>query len=263
MNNYSRLFVGALLITLGVVALRADEVLDALKGSCRISASTVSSRFDLRLERGQCADHRDCGDNETQEPVDAFTGISLADLQRDGAHIDAVLTAEAGTLTCSGSVHTSELSGSFTFVPSRAFVARMAELGITGLNSEKLEAYTLFRIEASWVQSLQRAGVEGITADNLIAMRIFKVEPDYVGSLVALGYPVPSAEKLIALKVQGVDTAEIKQVRALGFQPSLDELIQMRIFKITPEFIQRMRSKGLNDLTISKLVQIRIFKLDE
>ena len=36
-----------------------------------------------------------------------------------------------------------------------------------------------------------------------------------------------------------------------------------RIFHITPEFIQRMQGRGLKDLTIAKLVQIRIFKLDE
>ena len=85
--------------------------------------------------------------------------------------------------------------------------------------------------------------------------------PDYVQSLAALGYPAPSAEKLIALRVQGVNPDEIKQVKALGLQPSLDELIQMRIFKITPDFIQRMQAKGFNNLTIAKLVQIRIFKL--
>jgi len=44
---------------------------------------------------------------------------------------------------------------------------------------------------------------------------------------------------------------------------SADELIQIRIFKITPEFIRRMQDRGLKDLTIAKLVQIKIFKLDE
>ena len=37
----------------------------------------------------------------------------------------------------------------------------------------------------------------------------------------------------------------------------------MRIFKITPEFIHHMQDRGLNNLTIAKLVQIRIFKLAE
>jgi len=180
-----------------------------------------------------------------------------------GAHIDAVLTAEAGRLSCSGTIHDSKLTGEFTFEPHRAFVEQMKALGITGLNSESWKAYTLFRIEASWVQSLQRAGVTGIDASNLIAMRIFKVDADYVQRLTSLGYPNLPAEKLIAMSIHGVDTADIKQVRAMGYQPNVDELIQMRIFKVTPDFIQRMQAKGFNNLTIRKLVQLRIFKLDE
>jgi hypothetical protein len=260
MNN-RRVFFGALLVVLVAASLRADEMLDSLTGSCRIRASTESSGYELKLTRGECAGGKDCNNTQTQEPLDAFTGITLSDLRREGAHLDAVLTAEAGTLRCSGSVHDSELTGSFTFEPNKAFVARMRELGITGLDSEKLQAYALFHITRDWVVSLQKAGVTDIDASNLIALRIFKVTPDYVQSLAALGYPAPSAEKLIALRVQGVNPDEIKQVRALGLQPSLDELIQMRIFKITPDFIQRMRAKGFNNLTIAKLVQIRIFKL--
>jgi hypothetical protein len=61
--------------------------------------------------------------------------------------------------------------------------------------------------------------------------------------------------------VQGVDAAEVREIRALGYQPTFDELIQIRIFKITPDFIRHMEARGLKDLTIAKLVQIRIFKL--
>jgi hypothetical protein len=98
---------------------------------------------------------------------------------------------------------------------------------------------------------------------NLIALRIFHADADYVHSLNALGYPAPDAGKLITLRVHRVDAEEVKQIRALGYQPTLDELIQMRIFKITPDFIRRMQTRGFNDLTISKLVQIRIFNLAE
>ena len=257
------LFFGTLLIALGIVSLQADEILNSLKGTCTITASTEANRFDLRLERSPCVDPRHCGDNNMQQPLDAFAGFSLADLRRDGAHVDAVLTAEAGRLTCSGSIHDSTLTGDFTFEPNRAFVERMKELGITGLDSEKLEAYTLFHIEASWVRSLQQAGVTGIDASNLIAMKIFKVNAGYVQSLASLGYPNLSAEKLIAMSIHGVNTDDIKQIRAMGYQPNTDELVQMRIFKVTPEFIHHMQAKGFSNLTISKLVQIRIFKLDE
>jgi len=254
---------GVFLILLGIASLRADEVLQSLKGRCSIRTSTRGDKLELRLERGDCVDDRDCRDTRTQEAQDAFTGFSMADLNREGARAEAVLKAPAGTLTCSGMIHNSELSGDFTFEPNKEFVERMRGLGIRGLDSEKLEVYTLFHIEAGWVQSLQTAGVTGIDASNLIAMKIFHVDSEYVHSLNSLGYATPDAQKLIALKVQKVDPAEVREIRALGYQPTLDELIQMRIFKVTPEFIQRMKARGFEDLTISKLVKIRIFKLDE
>ena len=105
--------------------------------------------------------------------------------------------------------------------------------------------------------------MSGLDSGNLIALRIFHVDTDYVRSLNALGYATPDAGKLVALRVQHVNPEEVKQIRAMGYQPTLDELIQMRIFKVTPDFIHRMQARGLDDLTISKLVQIRIFHLAE
>ena len=265
--NSRRVLFGAALVALVAVSLRADETLDSLTGTCRIRALTESSKFELSMhretDRGDCDSGKHCNTSNMDEAVDAFTGITFSDLHREGAHLDAVLTAEAGTLRCSGKVHDSELTGSFTFEPNKAFVARMHELGITGLDSDKLEVYALFHIETSWVVALQKAGVTGIDASNLIALHIFNVTPEYVQGLAALGYSVPSAEKLIGLKVQGVNPTEIKQIQAMGYHPSIDELVQMRIFKVTPDFIQRMKAKGFDNLTIAKLVQIRIFKIAE
>jgi hypothetical protein len=254
---------GVLLILIGIASMRADELLQSLKGYCTITMSTKPNSFEVELNRGECDGKRDCHNSNMQEPENAFQGLSPADLSHEGKQVEAVLRAEAGTLTCRGSIHNSELKGDFVFEPSAAFVARMKELGITGLDSQKLEAYTLFHIEAKWVQELETAGVTGIDAGNLIALKIFKVDAAYVRSLNDLGYATPTAGKLIALKVQNVDPAEVRELQAMGYKPTLDELVQMRIFKVTPEFIRQMQSKGFNNLTISKLVQIRIFKLDE
>ena len=263
--NTRRALLSAALIVLMAASLRADEMFDELTGSCRIRISEKPGGFELKFERGNCEGEGggNCDNTETREPLDAFTGITVADLGREGAHLDAVLTAEAGTLRCSGTVHAAELVGAFTFEPDKAFIDRMREVGITGIDPRKLEAYAIFRVTRDWVVSLQKAGVTGIDADNLIALRIFGVDADYVHSLGALGYPPPPAEKLIALRVQGVNPAEVRRVQAMGYHPSLDELIQMRIFKVTPDFIGRMKAKGFDNLTIARLVQIRIFKLAE
>lgn len=259
----SAVVLTALLAASTGLFLQAEQQLRTLNGSCSVAATANAAEVDLRLETSGCGGNEHCGFTNTNEPLSAFLGFTLADLRREGAHVDAVLRAEAGTLTCSGAVHDGRLSGAFNFVPDPAFVDRMLQMGYRDLDEEKLQAYTLFRIGLDWVRSLQTAGVSGMDSGNLIALRIFHADTDYIHSLNALGYPTPDAEKLIALRVQRVDTEEVKQIRALGYQPTLDELIEMRIFHITPDFIHRMQARGFNQLTISKLVQIRIFNLAE
>jgi len=234
-----------------------------LHAKCEISASTDAGKLSLHVFDHDCPGDQHCGSNFNSESMNRFTGITPADLARDGAHLTATLAAEAGTFTCTGTVHEQALYGDGLFTPDSAFVDRMAKLGFTGYDSQKLQAYAFLDVTSEFARSLQQANIKGITTDNLIALRIFKIDPTYAQNFVSMGYEQPDADKLIGLKVQGVNADEVKQIRALGFQPSLDELIQIRIFKITPDFVQRMQDRGFKNLTIAKLVQIRIFKLAE
>ena len=246
------------------IALHAAS-LAPLHADCSIGASEDHDRFSLHIDKkGECDDGgRHCGSSFSNESTSRFTGITLADLNREGANLTAILAAEAGTFTCSGTIRNGELTGASVFTPDAAFVEKMDRMGFTGLDSEKLEAYAFIGVDSTFAQSMKQTGVRGITIDNLIALRIFNVNPEYIHGITSLGYEMPDADQLIGLKVQGVNAEEVRQIRALGYQPTLDELIQIRIFKITPDFIQRMQQRGLKDLTIAKLVQIRIFKLDE
>ena len=234
-----------------------------LHANCSIGVSEDPGKLSLQIDKGECEGERHCGNNFSNESMTRFTGITLADLGRDGANLTATLAAEAGTFTCSGTVRNAELEGKAVFTPDDAFVEKMGRMGFTGYDSEKLMAYAFIGVDSGWAESMQHTGVRGITVDNLLALKIFKVNPEYVYGITTLGYDLPNADQLVGLKVQGVNAEEVRQIRALGFQPTIDELVQIRIFHITPEFIQRMQGRGLKDLTIAKLVQIRIFKLDE
>jgi len=234
-----------------------------LRAKCEITTSTDAGKLSLRVIDRDCPSDQHCGSHFNSDLMNRFTGITTADLARDGAHITATLAGEAGTFTCTGAVHNEALYGDALFTPDAAFVDRMGKLGFTGYDSQKLQAYTLLDVTSEFARSLQQANIKGVTTDNLIALRIFKIDPAYAQSFVSMGYEQPDADKLIGLKVQGVNGEEVRQIRALGLKPTLDELIQIRIFKITPDFVHRMQDRGLKDLTIAKLVQIRIFKLDE
>jgi hypothetical protein len=250
-------------LSIGTIALSA-QTLVPLRSKCSISRSKDVEKFSLRVfDDESCSGDRHCGSNFDTPLMSRFTGVTPADLDRDGTRLTAVLTDEAGTFTCTGNVHDGELYGDAVFTPDPAFVDRMAKLGFTGYDAEKLRACTLLNVTSEYARSLQQAHIEGITTDNLIALRIFKVDPAYSQAFVSMGYAQPDAEKLIALKVQGVNAEEVREIRALGYQPSIDELIQIRIFHITPDFIHRMQDRGFKNLTIAKLVQIRIFKLAE
>jgi len=254
-----------LLCLAGSRLFSAEDSLQPLHGHCTIAPSTMPDRVRYEFTHGGCdtddGNRNDCHDQDSDVPISEFAGLALADFEHEGSHLEAKIVAEAGTITCSGTIHDLTLIGDMTFAPDASFVDHMARLGISGLDSSKLEAYALFHIETSWVQGLQAAGVADMNAGNIIALRIFKITPEFVRSMAALGYANLPAGKLIAFGVQGVNPDEVKQVRALGLNPTPDELIQMRIFHVTPDFIERMRNRGFNNLTIAKLVQIRIFNL--
>jgi hypothetical protein len=236
--------------------------LEPLHGTCSISAGEQPGKFRLHNDNGECGDGKHhCGSNFGEESFSRWSGFSAADLAREGAQLTASFTAEAGTFACAGTVHDGSLAGDSTFTPDSAFAARMAQMGFTGLESEKLQTYAFVDVQSAWASSLQQAGMRDLTTDNLIALRIFKVDPAYIHSITELGYGLPSADQFVALRVQGVNAAEVREIRALGFQPTLDELVEIRIFHITPDFIRRMQARNLGNLTIAKLVQIRIFKL--
>ncbi len=255
--------LSAFLATAATTLCSAQDQFPSLHGRCSIAPGMKDGQVRFELEEGECGDDgHNCHNHDSDSmPLSDFSGFTLSDLQREGAHLDAVISAEAGKLTCSGTVHDLTLSGDSTFVPNPAFVAQMRQMGFDEFDSRKLEAYTLFHIETSWIRSLQAEGISDMDSGNIIALRIFKVDASYIREMASLGYPHLAAGKLIAFKVQGVNPDEVRQYRALGYEPSADELVQMRIFKVTPDFIQRMSSRGLGKLTISKLVQIRIFKL--
>lgn len=256
-----RFHVPLVLMASAITALQS-AALEPVRATCAISVSERPDKFRLHIDSGDCGkEHSHCGSNYNEEPIDGFRGIAPADLARDGARLTATFTAEAGTLTCTGTVHNGSLVGESLFIPDAQFAARMEQMGFSGLDSEKLRTYALVNVESRWADSLRQIGIQEITVDNLIPLRIFNVDSAYVQSITALGYDLPSADQLIAMRVQGVDAAEVREIRALGYQPTFDELIQIRIFKITPDFIRHMEARGLKDLTIAKLVQIRIFKL--
>lgn len=252
-------------ILLGLCLLATAGVAVAETGGyCSIRKSEWGGRLEFHFEEDGCGgDRGHCSDNTNVMQWERWTGITPEDLTHEGAHVDAHMKADAGEVRCVGTVHDGELHGDPSFTANEDFVRRMQALGFDGLNEERLRAYTFLDVSVDWVKGMQEARVEGMTSEKLIPLRALKVDPAYVRGMAECGYPELEADKLVSMKAVGVSPEKVKAVRAMGFSPTKDELIQMAVFKIDAPFVERMKERGFKNPTISQLVKIKIFKLDE
>jgi len=253
-----RICVLALFLIASVMACYAE-----ISGHCSISSGSRDEKAEFYWDRGDCSGQHQCHEGDSTMEWGRWTGIVPDDLQREGAAIDARMTAEPGEMRCTGKVHDGSLRGEYSFTPNAEFTRHMDSMGFDNLTGERLQGYALLDVTTAWVKELKDAHVTGMTTDNLMGLRALKVDGAYVHEMAADGYPEMEAQKLTGMKAVGVSPDKVKAVRAMGYSPTEEELIQMSVFKIDAPFVERMKARGFKDLTIAQLVQIKVFKLDE
>jgi hypothetical protein len=240
-----------------------------LSGLCMISESQRVDRpstSQLMMAETGCSKGPDEGCTNTNNSTvewSRWTGVSLAQLQGAGAALTAKMTGEAGELECSGIVHDGVLSGRYRFSPNASFPQKMAAMGFDGITERKQLSFLMLDISTAWVKEMQGLGVTELSTNKLTGLRALHVDANYIHAMAAAGYPELRANKLTEMKAVGVTPERAQEARSLGFQPTEQELVQMSIFKIDRPFVERMRAKGLGDLTVAKLIKIKIFKLDD
>ena len=66
-------------------------------------------------------------------------------------------------------------------------------------------------------------------------------------------------DQLIELRIHGVDPEFIQEMRAAGLGDlSFDQLVEASIHGVRPEFIREMREAGLTDLTFDQMLELGI-----
>jgi hypothetical protein len=251
------------LISLMAIGVSIGSAAAESMTTCSIRAGKVDRDLAFSLSSGNCSSDQHCDENNLNMTWSKWTGIVPADLTHEGATIDAHMRADSGEMRCSGSVHGAAMRGTFSFTPNPEFATRMVAMGFDGQTPKRLRDYALLDVTTAWVQDLKSAGVEGLTAENLMGLRALGVDKDYVKGMAAAGYPELRPDKLTGMKAVGVSPEKVQAIRAMGFSPTQDELIEMSVFKIDAPFVEKMKARGLKNLTIAQLVQIKVFKLDE
>jgi hypothetical protein len=239
-----------------------------ISGLCMISTpqsadSPVVSQ--VMLSEGNCDKNSDKCMEVSTSNLDwrRWSGVSSQTLGTEGSQAAARLAGDAGDLACSGVVHDGVLSGRFRFDASPAFAGTMEKMGFDGITPRKQLSFLILDVTVVWTKEMQGLGVTELSANKLDGLRALHVDADYIHAMAAAGYPELRAGKLTEMKAVGVTPEKARDAKAMGFRPTEQELIQMSIFKIDRPFVERMRARGLNDMTLAKLIKIKIFKLDD
>ncbi|MFP5228901.1 MAG: M56 family metallopeptidase [Acidobacteriota bacterium] len=134
----------------------------------------------------------------------------------------------------------------------------MSKLGYGKPSVDQLIAMKVQGVTADYAAKLHADGIDAASFNDLIQYRIFNVSPEFVAGMKAAGFTNIPTKKLVTLRVQNVTPDFAKSVKAQFPDATAEDLVQMRIFNINGDFIANAKRHGFTDLTIRKLVKLRI-----
>jgi len=138
------------------------------------------------------------------------------------------------------------------------YARSMAQLGYGKPTADELVSLKIFDVKPETVAQLKAAGMTPANFRDLISYQVFKVTPEFVAGMKAAGFDSIPPAKLKALRVQNVTPEFAKAARQQYPDITLEQLIKLKIFNIDQAFIASAKSHGFNQLTVDKLVKLRI-----
>jgi beta-lactamase regulating signal transducer with metallopeptidase domain len=137
------------------------------------------------------------------------------------------------------------------------YALKMAQLGFGKPSADDLIACKIQGVSPEVIAQMKQQGFEVKSLQDAISFRIFEVTPEFVSGMKAAGFDIDS-KQAIALRVQGVTPEYARSIKQQFQTVSVDDLIQTKIFNIDADFIAQAKRHGFNDLSLKKLVQLRI-----
>jgi len=138
------------------------------------------------------------------------------------------------------------------------YARSMSQLGFGKLSADDLIACKIQGVTPEAIEQFRKQGLEVKSIHDAISYRIFEVTPEYAEGMAKAGFKNLDAQKLLALRVQGV-TPEYAQSIAKQYPgATVDDVIKTKIFNINADFIAQAKAHGFTDLSLEKLVKLRI-----
>lgn len=135
------------------------------------------------------------------------------------------------------------------------YVRQIHDLQIK-IDADEIIGMKVQGITPEYVREMRGLGLK-IDSGELIGMKVQGITSEYLKSFQDLGFH-PSTNELIGMKVQGVSAAYIKSLQDAGLKVDINQAIGAKVQGITPEWIAKARSHGFNNVTLDKLIQLKV-----
>lgn len=199
----------------------------------------------------------------------------LSQSQTQNGNVRFRLAREAGTIEAEGTFVNGKGSGTFRFIPNRAFADAMKSRGFDFEKSsgakrsdhdsveERLFTATMVNVTTALADDLRSANFGDLDVGDLFKAAIFKIDGKFMAEMKATGFPNLGMEELVKARIFKIDADYVRQVKDMGFtDQGFEGLVKFRIFKVTPEFLNELKAAGLAQLDAEDIVKARIFKID-
>ncbi len=173
---------------------------------------------------------------------------------------------EAGTLEMKGSFSGNEGKGTYTFNEDSSFRSYLNQEGLGDVKEETLLHFVLTKIGKDYIsylkrenyelsdKALRRLAIHGLTLDLM---------KEYSTTLKRYGYDDPEVDEIVKMKIHRVSPKYFDELSALGFQGlSIDKVVSSKIHRVSADYIRGLKEAGFGDLTMDQVIKFSIHKVD-
>ena len=176
----------------------------------------------------------------------------------DGA-LEFRIVRDAGALACSGIGSNGRGEGTCRFQRNAAYFDALARHGVRVAGDFQAWQLAHFDVKLTLLEEMRRQNYARPTASDLVAAGIFTIDAEFVRALGDAGFRPQKLDDLVQLRIHQITPDYIRAIRAAAPRLRLTsaDLVQFRIHKVTPEWISGWTKLGY-DLSVHDLANTRI-----
>jgi beta-lactamase regulating signal transducer with metallopeptidase domain len=229
---------------------------DTIAGKWELRPARTPERVRLRLAAGSFSTDGEIDarhlDRLLPQPLSSTTGAIRFAIRR-----------EAGAVEIEGTVNASAGSGTFTFVPSRTFIAGLTARGFSRPTTQQLFELAQQDVGLAFIDELAAQKYAKPDVAEIVRAGHHGVNLDFVREMADAGYRVGTLEALIRFRDHGVSAEFVRELRAQGVSdlPPQD-LVRARDHGVDADYVADLKRLGYGQLPFDALIRARDHGVD-